>query len=410
VRCKQRVRKFLRLELLQLSSRDSFEARSWGVVRGDAAKRCGRARVGVGDPRGVGNTGRGAALSFPRRGLTVGGVRCAMNSSAALVVLALLVILGIFPGLLIAGLLRVRKPGSDERAGLMVAAGLVGTVAEIVGIMKLLDELSSGFTKGRLMRIQGRSKIASATMRMDWSAPVGPIDASALSPREKLVVGAGWLRTAQLEHASVAAFSELSLRLLALGAPSDLLERTHRAALDEVQHARMSFAAAATYLGTHAGPAPFPELREQRRYGNDKSELERLARGSLIDGVLGEGLASAMAAEASQSVSDPSIRAILQILARDEAEHAELGWRTVEWCVEAGDEAVRQALARAAKDLDERNEDGLPSLEGVSMDVLAAHGMLPGARITALRDAVIEETRARVTALLDRTKASSAAA
>ena len=38
----------------------------------------------------------------------------------------------------------------------------------------------------------------------------------------------------------MAAFARLALELLRLGAPSELVEDVHRAALDEVHHARMA--------------------------------------------------------------------------------------------------------------------------------------------------------------------------
>ena len=56
--------------------------------------------------------------------------------------------------------------------------------------------------------------------------------------------GRAWTADALLEHASVASFSRLSLALLAVGAPADLVALAHRAALDEIRHARLCFALA----------------------------------------------------------------------------------------------------------------------------------------------------------------------
>lgn len=64
------------------------------------------------------------------------------------------------------------------------------------------------------------------------------------------------LADAQLEHASVAAFSSFSLSLLALGAPSRLLRSCAMATLDEIRHAELCFALASEYLGRALAPAP----------------------------------------------------------------------------------------------------------------------------------------------------------
>src|SRR4051812_39178148 len=67
-----------------------------------------------------------------------------------------------------------------------------------------------------------------------------------------------WTRAAQMEHASVAAFSRFSLQLLAVGAPPSLLQDAHRAALDEITHAELCFSLATSYAGHGIGPGPLP--------------------------------------------------------------------------------------------------------------------------------------------------------
>jgi hypothetical protein len=46
------------------------------------------------------------------------------------------------------------------------------------------------------------------------------------------------------------------LELLALGAPAELVEKAHVAALDEIEHARICFALASAYGGERYGPGP----------------------------------------------------------------------------------------------------------------------------------------------------------
>jgi hypothetical protein len=63
---------------------------------------------------------------------------------------------------------------------------------------------------------------------------------------------------ALLEHASVASFARFSLQLMAAGAPASLVEAAHRAALDEIEHARLTFRLASRYEGRALGPGPLP--------------------------------------------------------------------------------------------------------------------------------------------------------
>ena len=53
--------------------------------------------------------------------------------------------------------------------------------------------------------------------------------------------------------AEIASFARTSLDLLALGAPADLVAETHRAALDEIEHARIAYALASAFSGVFDG-------------------------------------------------------------------------------------------------------------------------------------------------------------
>jgi hypothetical protein len=79
-----------------------------------------------------------------------------------------------------------------------------------------------------------------------------------LTAEERDVLAAAWTEAALFEHASVASFSRVSLELLAAGAPSELVELAHRAALDEVHHAQLCFTLASAYAGEDTAPGPFP--------------------------------------------------------------------------------------------------------------------------------------------------------
>lgn len=142
------------------------------------------------------------------------------------------------------------------------------------------------------------------------------------------------LEDALLEHASVAAFTRLSLSLLAFGAPPDLVARSHEAALDEIRHAQISFARA----GRSIGPGPCPAFANLRAHRS----LADLAEETYVDGCIGETIASL---KLRVHASDETLLA----MARDEERHAELAWRIVEWAIAVGGEEIRERVARVAE-------------------------------------------------------------
>ena len=67
-----------------------------------------------------------------------------------------------------------------------------------------------------------------------------------------------WLRTARLEHASVASFHQFALDLMKFGASPELLMRTNKAILDEISHAKAAFAITEGILNQAVSPGDFP--------------------------------------------------------------------------------------------------------------------------------------------------------
>lgn len=151
------------------------------------------------------------------------------------------------------------------------------------------------------------------------------------------------LRRARTEYASVASFSELSLRLIAVGAPVELVEACHRAALEEIRHARTEAGDAGAQFGA------IPALIGRRIGGwarSRRSQLQRIAVESFLDGWRNE---SAAAAALRSRAAEPSLtdeqRADLLAMAEDEQGHAELARDIVTWCFDEDPAAVGRALA-----------------------------------------------------------------
>jgi hypothetical protein len=154
---------------------------------------------------------------------------------------------------------------------------------------------------------------------------------------------ARWAADGLAEHASVASFARFALELMAQGAPAELVEATHRAALDEIEHARLCFAVASAYAGRAMGPGPLPLPPELPL----RASLSELAVATVEEGCINETLAALRAAIDLDAVSEPLERAALERIVADEARHAELAWRTVAWALEAGGAPVREAVAAA---------------------------------------------------------------
>lgn len=152
-----------------------------------------------------------------------------------------------------------------------------------------------------------------------------------------------WLRVARMEHASIASFARLSLELMALGAPLELLSAVQQAAFDEVEHAKMAFALASRFAGQPVSPGRFPFAAPIQPTG----DLTALAASTVREGCLGETIGAWLTEKAAAVATDPEVRATLSRIAADEARHAALSWKIVAWALSVGGAPVRAAVQQA---------------------------------------------------------------
>lgn len=235
-------------------------------------------------------------------------------------------------------------------AELVVLVGGVGSFT-MTAIGALLAIMTSGsFSRGRQLRRRGKvllPKIAEknfswVTMQIEPEIPADLRSALAQA----------WRENGQTEHASVAAFARLTLDLMALGAPPDLIAASNQDALDEIRHAEMCFSLARGIDGAEKSPAPFPEAARARTLSSfRKLALAELAVDSLIDGALHEGVSARVAAMLARKCESPQIKAVLKQIAADEGRHAAHGWDVVEWCLAVGGASTARALLGAARAL-----------------------------------------------------------
>lgn len=150
-----------------------------------------------------------------------------------------------------------------------------------------------------------------------------------------------------MEYASVASFAELALQLIALGAPTELVMRCHRAGIDEIAHATVLDRLSG---GERAGFGPIPHLLGRRIGGGRSTRRRRLARiavESYRDGWLNEGASAADMEQRARTAGTPAERRAFERIAADERRHADLGRDVALWCFEEDPHCVGRALARA---------------------------------------------------------------
>jgi len=193
-----------------------------------------------------------------------------------------------------------------------------------------------------------------------------------LAPSVREALAGHWRDQGELEHGSVAAFIDLGRRLTALGAPAELVAGAQRAAAQETDHANRCFDLAGRYLGVDIQPG---RLRVPNHRVRDRQyELCLLAVEALRDGVLNEGYAAWLAARQVERARDRRAREALEVIARDEADHARLSADVLTWCLEAGGVAVGDAVREAAELLPTRMV-GCVVPTDVDPRALADHGV-----------------------------------
>ncbi len=166
-----------------------------------------------------------------------------------------------------------------------------------------------------------------------------------------------YAREAAYEHASIASFARVSLSLLAVGAPPDLVGETHRAALDEIDHASTMYRLGSAFRGEALGPgaldladAPPPSTR-----------LDEIAREALFEGCVGEVAAALVLREEANRAPNALMARMLDAMAADEERHAELAFRTLAWAVAQSPAIVGAAIETALGQLVDESTRHIPA-------------------------------------------------
>ncbi|MEM6994222.1 MAG: ferritin-like domain-containing protein [Myxococcota bacterium] len=193
--------------------------------------------------------------------------------------------------------------------------------------------------EGRPIRDEGVALLAAIRHGDAWLPDTPTQVRPGLSPE---AAGRRWLAIARSEHASIAAFSDIALQLMQLGAPPHLIEGCHRAALDEVRHARDALGIACALTGDRLDLGALPQPPRST------PTLRSVALDALIEGCIGEGVAAARAARGADD-AEPDVAAVLRGVAADETRHAALAWSTLRWALQR-DPSLASDLHRALQE------------------------------------------------------------
>jgi hypothetical protein len=222
-------------------------------------------------------------------------------------------------------------------------------------------------------------------MASDWATHFP--DAAAPISANRARLGKYYADVALLEHASVAAFARFVLELLSLGAPAHLVQAAQQAMGDEIEHAQLCFGLARSFGSDIQAPGA---LTLDGALAT--SEFRDIVERALLEACIGETLAAIEAAEALEAARTPEVRLALERIAKDEAEHALLGFGFVRWALTRARPELRLEMQATFRELvarELRRASALPHLQ--AGDDLSDYGLLPEPRVRALRIAVLRD-------------------
>ncbi len=163
--------------------------------------------------------------------------------------------------------------------------------------------------------------------------------------RDAEVISAEWRRRTESEYTSAAIAQQVTLWLIQLGAPPDLIRDGLGVVADELAHSELSAAVADSAGGTAGAPEIDPGALVLDD-GGDRATA--LVSSILRFFCIGETLAVPLFGMLRRRCSVPvALRALDQVL-RDETRHRQFGWDVLDWTLLVGGLSVRDALAELA--------------------------------------------------------------
>lgn len=199
-------------------------------------------------------------------------------------------------------------------------------------------------------------------------AAKAPTPAPPAPPAADATVQAEWLRRVEAEYRSGAHAQHLTLWLMQLGAPPDLIEQGLDVVRDELLHAELS-----DNVFRAAGGTGAPELSRESlaltRHPSEALEFDVL-RVAVEMFCLGETVAVRLFSRLRDQSSVPVVREALDQILRDEVRHREFGWALLEWLLSTP--LAQTFRTRLAQDLPGMLERVRRNYGGVALDKLGA--------------------------------------
>jgi len=141
------------------------------------------------------------------------------------------------------------------------------------------------------------------------------------------VIAQVWAVRHGVETGASLRFAALSQGMRAAGAPASLVELAAKASEDEVRHA----AHCADILRSRQAEVPPPETRLLFFGPRDLGPEQRLAYEVVAQSCISETESMATLVTLLDAARDAHLKTVLQELARDEVQHARLGWAYLAW-------------------------------------------------------------------------------
>lgn len=215
---------------------------------------------------------------------------------------------------------------------------------------------------------------------------------AALTPRlegltsmMRIALSRRWAAAARAAQGTTASLAALSLHLLALGAPWELIEAANELLSHRAAQARAADVLACAYAGRSGGAAAPPDRALQA-----PEELDHLVTLAIEAACVAGTVAAVEANDAEGRCSDPAVRRLLGRIAEDEGRRAELGWRIVRWAIATDAATSEEAIADAIAVLEADLEDSPPPTTTAADASLLAHGVVSEALQAGVRASAIE--------------------
>ena len=168
-------------------------------------------------------------------------------------------------------------------------------------------------------------------------------------------------------------FAALSQGMHAAGAPATLVELASRASSDEVRHAGHC----ADILRSHGADVPPPETRLLFFGPRDLPPEHRLTYEVVAQSCISETESMATLVTLLDAASDGHLRNVLQELARDEVQHARLGWAYLAWAKNRLDLSFLSPFLPAMAAAATGDDLFQPSAPGADDPALLTAGVVP---------------------------------